>query len=143
MGYETERFLGKVHESLICGICLDVFKDPVELDECQHVFCRDCIGEQLASNAVCPQDRYEINDESLVTPHRYFFDIYNDLKIKCQFYEVFRNMFYLSFFSFFIFFFQFKIRFNFFEKLNYIKLFKFIKFIKLIKFTKNKFDKFN
>lgn len=84
MGYDPERFVGEVHESLFCGICLDVLQDPVMIKECEHIYCRECITTSLNNRQGCPQDRMAFAQESLIKPHRFFFNIYDSLKIKCD-----------------------------------------------------------
>ena len=37
-----------------CIICLSEMDDPVELVECKHVFCKDCIMEKFGSKPSCP-----------------------------------------------------------------------------------------
>lgn len=37
-----------------CIICLSEMDDPVELVECKHVFCKDCIMEGFGSKPSCP-----------------------------------------------------------------------------------------
>jgi hypothetical protein len=37
-----------------CIICLSEMDDPVELVECKHVFCKDCIMECFGSKPSCP-----------------------------------------------------------------------------------------
>jgi hypothetical protein len=37
-----------------CIICLSEMKDPVELVECKHVFCKYCIMEGFGSKPFCP-----------------------------------------------------------------------------------------
>ena len=37
-----------------CIICLSEMDDPVELVQCKHVFCKDCIMEVFGSKPSCP-----------------------------------------------------------------------------------------
>ena len=40
----SESFFEKLEEnSLLCAVCLDVYKDPLILPECHHIFCRVCL----------------------------------------------------------------------------------------------------
>lgn len=84
MGYDLEKFVGEVNDSLICGICLDVLMDPVVIKECEHIYCRECITTTLTNGQGCPQDRKPFSLESLGKPVRFFFAIYDALKIKCD-----------------------------------------------------------
>lgn len=52
-------YVGTVDENLICPICRVALVDPVDTD-CDHTFCRDCIGEALSHSEVCPIDRYSL-----------------------------------------------------------------------------------
>ena len=82
MGYPDERFLSPVHKSMICGVCLEVFRDPVELD-CSgaHMLCRACVPSDASAAVVCPLDRQTCTFKQ---PHQYFRSNYTELKIRCQ-----------------------------------------------------------
>lgn len=41
-------------DDLTCVVCLCEMDDPVELKECKHVFCRECIMEVFAAKPSCP-----------------------------------------------------------------------------------------
>ena len=47
--------------SLRCGLCFDIFRAPVALRECGHVFCSQCIrmhiNQAAGAGAFCPQCR--------------------------------------------------------------------------------------
>ena len=43
-GYDVDRFVGRVDPELVCEICHDVMKEPLQLSWCEHIFCRSCIG---------------------------------------------------------------------------------------------------
>ncbi|GIZ40895.1 hypothetical protein CKM354_000421600 [Cercospora kikuchii] len=69
--HDRESFLSTqlksatVEDDAECGICQDVYKDPVELP-CGHTFCRACISLWLSSKKTCPLDRvplFEAEDE--------------------------------------------------------------------------------
>ncbi|KAK5646566.1 hypothetical protein RI129_005030 [Pyrocoelia pectoralis] len=83
---QTEEFatLSKQHESkrfyifchhvfhlkniLKCSICLEIYDSPVELPECKHLFCQDCIDDYCeytnGKSTCCPvcQKRFQKND---------------------------------------------------------------------------------
>lgn len=40
-----ENMYKKLDEEMRCGICLNVYKDPIELP-CYHVFCLECLRKQ-------------------------------------------------------------------------------------------------
>ena len=44
-------------EELHCAICLDSFKDPVELQPCEHVYCKACAAQLVT----CPSCRKNIS----------------------------------------------------------------------------------
>ncbi|KAK6170071.1 hypothetical protein SNE40_018551 [Patella caerulea] len=55
MGLEVDLFEEKVPSDLVCGICENVFLDPVA-NACPHVFCRACIKKRLSRHSTrsCP-----------------------------------------------------------------------------------------
>ncbi|XP_013392436.1 E3 ubiquitin-protein ligase TRIM22 [Lingula anatina] len=55
MGLDKALFHENVPGDLICGICRQVFDDPVS-NVCPHVFCLKCISQRLRHNSsrVCP-----------------------------------------------------------------------------------------
>ena len=52
-GHSDEQFETVVSESLHCGICSYVFKDPVMCKN-EHCFCRGCITKHLENYHTCP-----------------------------------------------------------------------------------------
>lgn len=92
MGYDVDKFVGEVHDSFICGVCLDVLEDPVMIKECEHIFCRECITQILESRKPCPQDRKAFDSASLVKPYRLFFQFYDSLKIHCDVNQVLKGI---------------------------------------------------
>ena len=62
MGHPTAIFLSPPDPNFRCGICLDVFDDPVSLLHCGHTFCRSCLDSSLAQTGRrCPECRTEID----------------------------------------------------------------------------------
>ena len=62
MGHPTAIFLSPPDPNFRCGICLDVFEDPVSLLHCGHTFCRSCLDSTLAQTGRrCPECRAEID----------------------------------------------------------------------------------
>ncbi|XP_028393168.1 TNF receptor-associated factor 4-like [Dendronephthya gigantea] len=44
-----------------CAICLEVLKDPVQIQDCGHQFCELCIQDILRSDPRCPSCRIDIS----------------------------------------------------------------------------------
>ena len=85
MGFETEKFVGTVDDELICPICDLVLENPLQIIECQHVFCSDCITKWIQTgNQTCPLDRKIIQKEQLKTP-RLVIKFLEKLQVKCDF----------------------------------------------------------
>lgn len=86
MGFEVERFVD-YNKSFICGICEKVVEDPVELT-CHHLFCRHCVENLPQKQCFVDSCKTNIEEGSITKPRWYFFDVYNELKIKCEFHPV-------------------------------------------------------
>ena len=83
-GYEEERFEHEVDSKLLCPICSNVLKDPVQcLNE--HYFCRSCIKKHLHENSeTCPMCQDHLTQETLTKPPRILTNILECLKIRCD-----------------------------------------------------------
>jgi hypothetical protein len=44
----------EIPPELLCPICLDPMVDPVQLEECEHAFCKHCITTHLTGATTCP-----------------------------------------------------------------------------------------
>jgi E3 ubiquitin-protein ligase NRDP1 len=88
MGYEIERFLTKIDDELICGICHDVLKEPLKAKKCNHLFCSECINGWLGFSQTCPMDRKKLVSNDLIKPCRQIINILANLDIKCQFFSM-------------------------------------------------------
>ncbi|XP_054163668.1 E3 ubiquitin-protein ligase NRDP1-like [Oppia nitens] len=89
-GYDKQRFVDIKSDDLIeftCGICMDIFDDPVFSTCCRQTYCRTCISEWLSTQKSCPNDRKSLTLSDLSTPPRILINLINKLKIKCDFYE--------------------------------------------------------
>jgi len=79
-GYDY-KYISEVPEDLICSLCHFPFKDPVHIEECGHIYCKECFEQtkdHAAENALdfcCPLDRQKID----VT--RVFKDKFNERKV--------------------------------------------------------------
>ena len=63
-GFPQSCFIDPIEDYLICGICLDVVRNPQNL-ECPHLFCEKCISQ--LRDLICPTCRTSI--EELSTLH--------------------------------------------------------------------------
>ncbi|KAG5478031.1 hypothetical protein LSCM4_05429 [Leishmania orientalis] len=64
-------------EELTCAVCLDSWKDPIELAPCGHIFCKAC-AEGLKE---CPVCRGPIS--STKAPNRTLVNIAKQIQVKC------------------------------------------------------------
>ncbi len=72
-GYELDRFVGLTETEkteMICSICHDILKNPVVTNCCLQTYCEECINEWLKTNAICPNDRKQLNASQLTRPPR-------------------------------------------------------------------------
>ncbi|XP_043942108.1 tripartite motif-containing protein 72-like [Protopterus annectens] len=63
-----ESSFQRIEEELSCSICLDLFQNAVQLP-CQHIFCKQCIEQHLASNGasgLCPNCRTSFRRTDLI-----------------------------------------------------------------------------
>lgn len=84
-GYNLDLFVDLVSEELICVICHDVLRDPVEFDECQHSYCRACITQSLSAKAECPKCRayrtiFDLKDMTIIVRN-----LIGELKMRCKY----------------------------------------------------------
>ena len=83
-GYEPERFENEVDSTLLCPICSNVLKDPVQCPN-EHYFCRSCIGVHLHQNSeTCPMCQHHVTEETLTKPPRLLTNMLKNLKIGCD-----------------------------------------------------------
>lgn len=89
MGFDVTRFVKCDDlDDFKCTICLEIWKEPVFVRGCEHVFCRECIGYWMQRGNSCPEDRKTIERADLIEPNRFFRNLYGRLQIKCEFAEV-------------------------------------------------------
>ncbi|CAG2168333.1 unnamed protein product [Oppiella nova] len=72
-GYDCNRFVGLSEsdkDELSCGICLNIFRDPVVAQCCRQTFCTQCIRDWLKNNNECPFDRTPLTATELHKPPR-------------------------------------------------------------------------
>lgn len=65
-------------DELCCALCLDSWKNPVELQPCGHIFCQECIG----APRVCPVCRAPVNCTK--QPHRSLVNLAQNLPVRCS-----------------------------------------------------------
>ena len=83
-GYEEERFEHEVDSKLLCPICTNVLKDPVQCRN-EHYFCRSCIKKHLHENSeTCPVCQDHLTEETLTKPPRLLTNMLECLKIRCD-----------------------------------------------------------
>ena len=70
-----------------CGICFEIFVDPLVTHCCRQTYCSDCINKWLEEHNTCPNDRQRLNRNGLSQPPRAFVNLFNNLKIKCDFHS--------------------------------------------------------
>ncbi|XP_032830548.1 E3 ubiquitin-protein ligase NRDP1-like isoform X2 [Petromyzon marinus] len=82
MGYDAERFVGRVKDGLLCCVCRDVLEDPLQAP-CEHAFCSACIHGWLVHNHTCPEDRQPLDASELRPLFRYMRNDLNALRLHC------------------------------------------------------------
>ncbi|CAB3996080.1 E3 ubiquitin- ligase NRDP1 [Paramuricea clavata] len=83
-GYEEDRFENEVDSTLLCPICSNVLKDPVQCPN-EHYCCRSCIVKHLHENSeTCPTCQHHLTQETLSKPPRLLTNMLQNLKIRCD-----------------------------------------------------------
>ena len=88
MGWDIRRFeeRGSIVQALVCSICTDVMKDPVETP-CEHSFCIDCINRWLeGGQKICPVDRKILTVDALKPANRITKQLLENLTVRCKYY---------------------------------------------------------
>ncbi|CAG2168504.1 unnamed protein product [Oppiella nova] len=88
-GFDKTRVVGVSDEELdeyTCGICLQVFVNPVVTQCCQQSYCSECINGWLSDNNTCPNDRKSLSREGVGPAPRVLVNLLNKMKVKCDFY---------------------------------------------------------
>ena len=86
-GYKDERFQHPVGQTLHCGVCMNVLKDPVMCQQNEHLYCRACITPHLKNSQTCPTCMEPLTVETLRQASRGMRSLLAELKIQCEFYD--------------------------------------------------------
>jgi E3 ubiquitin-protein ligase NRDP1 len=84
MGYNVEDYEGTVNPAILCSVCKEVLKDPVNTP-CGHTFCRECIIEWIRTSPSCPVDRNRLNLENISNAGCTLRSLLDSLPVKCGF----------------------------------------------------------
>jgi len=87
-GYDKTRFVGVSKndlEEFTCGICIEIFCDPIVTPCCRQTYCLECINEWLSGNNTCPNDRKLLTVNNLSPPPRVLTNLLNNMRIRCDF----------------------------------------------------------
>ena len=68
-----------------CGICYEIFVNPVVTQCCRQTYCSDCITKWLGEHNTCPNDRQQLSSNGLIQPPRALLNTLNNLKVKCNY----------------------------------------------------------
>ncbi|XP_028393263.1 TNF receptor-associated factor 4-like isoform X2 [Dendronephthya gigantea] len=70
-GYPLKWFKEQnaARSSFECSICLEVLKDAVQVGDCGHQFCAQCIEDILKSDPRCPSCRIRISKQNVFKDH--------------------------------------------------------------------------
>lgn len=84
MGYDVNRFVEQVDEEVICPICFNVLEDPIQINYCEHSYCKQCINEWLIEHPNCPIDREKVSSRNLSPISRLLRVLLSRLRIRCE-----------------------------------------------------------
>jgi hypothetical protein len=80
-GYPASMFLAPPQEELICSICMEVLRDPLQVCSEHHNYCRGCIAKWKATNDTCPECRAPFSREE---PARVLNNMIEKLDVRCS-----------------------------------------------------------
>jgi len=83
MGFPATRVKGFVDDEVLCSICQDILRDPVQTP-CEHAFCRVCIHTWLRSRSICPVDREKTTLKKLKPASRLLKNLLSRLEFTCE-----------------------------------------------------------
>ena len=85
--------MGKVDDTFLCGICLDVLERATTLSVCGHTFCEQCIAMAVITNPECPKCRMNVEiqkaeyveeDNAITTPNYIANEVIGNMTIRCH-----------------------------------------------------------
>ena len=85
-GHDQSRFLTNNEDldEFTCGLCHEVFINPVITNCSQQMYCSDCINQWLNSSNRCPNCRRSLNKNSLSAAPRQFKNLLAKLMVTCE-----------------------------------------------------------
>jgi len=86
-GMDRNRFVESDQDldEFTCGICRDIFVNPVVTPCCRQIFCSDCITKWLNQYNTCPNDWKRLTSDGIIPSPRIVSNMLNKLKVKCNF----------------------------------------------------------
>lgn len=84
MGRDIEQFVHpeRISQQLICPICTQVLKDPVQTSS-DHLFCEDELLEWLTRSNLCPITKAVIDPSTIKKPSRIILNMLAELEVYC------------------------------------------------------------
>jgi hypothetical protein len=79
----AELFTGGADEEFLCGICLDILRDPHSCCKEGHTYCLTCITDALNSSKHCPICRQAVVGTSSLVKSRYLQNMIEKSTISC------------------------------------------------------------
>ena len=87
-GYDSDLFIDNI-EQFQCAICSGVCRDPQQISNCGHIFCKPCISYIISHSGFslkCPLDNQPISRQQ-VKDDLFLKRLINSFKIKCTEHE--------------------------------------------------------
>lgn len=83
---KRDDIVGKSDQELdhfSCGICHEIFVEPVVARCCGQTYCKACIDEWLRWNSSCPTDRRPLSAHNLTPASKNFVNLIKALPVRC------------------------------------------------------------
>lgn len=71
-------------DDLTCGICHDLFFEPMVTKCCRMIFCRKCIQQWLQRQSICPKDEKPLSFTDLNQVPALVTNMLNELTVECN-----------------------------------------------------------